>query len=128
MWFSKEVFEMLAGGKQQLQDALATQLVRNAEVVGQIIEIRSQKVKDDLTIDWMRHRVNALEKERAQLMMKVAGVHLPIPELVSTRPGTMSALPDFDFTPSFESMSDAEAARLGITHDEAGQVVYSERK
>lgn len=87
----------------------------------------AQKIKDDTTIDWMRHRINALEKERAILLNKVGGVHIPVPEIVPTRPGTISApLPfeGFDAMPSFEDVGDHEAARLGISHDAEGHLQY----
>lgn len=99
--------------------------IRIAVSDAQVVEMSRQKVKDDLTIDWMRHRVNALEKEKAQLLMKVTGVMFSVPEIVPTRPGTMSPFAEFDQMPSFEDVGDREAARLGLSLDESGQLVYA---
>jgi len=85
--------------------------------------LREQKAKDDITIDWMRHRVNALEKEKAALLVS-KGVNISVPEIVPTRPGTISAPPaGFDHLPSFEDVGDEQAAQFGLSHDDAGRLV-----
>lgn len=90
---------------------------------GECRVLREQKIKDDLNMDWFRHRVNALEKQNAVLMQKAAGIAMPVAEIVSTRPGTMT-VPDFQHLPSFEDVGDDEAKRLGVEHDTDGTLVY----
>lgn len=122
MWVGKQFFNMiLADNKRQQLEVIDTR-TSNADLTARIIETRSQKAKDDITIDWMRHRINALEKQNAILMQSAAGIAFPVPEIVPTRPGSMS--PDYTEMPSFEDVGDAEAARLGISVDEAGNVQY----
>jgi hypothetical protein len=119
MWVNKQLFELvIADNKAQADKSTAWQNTSHA-LQAQLDEKRAQKAKDDITIDWMRHRVNALEKTNAILLQKAAGVHLPVPEIVPTRPGTMT-MPTFDSMPSFEDVGDEEAKRLGVAHDEAG--------
>ncbi len=88
--------------------------------------LSEQKAKDDITLDWMRHRVNAVEKLNAQLLNKVAGIHIPVPEIVPTRPGSITdRMPDYDSIPDFEDVGDKEAARLGAKHDDAGNLEFT---
>ena len=89
-------------------------------------KLAEQKAKDDLTIDWMRHRINALERANSILMNKVSGVHMSVPEIVASRPGTMSNLPDtMTHMPSFEDVGDEEGKRLGVFHNAEGEIDYA---
>jgi hypothetical protein len=126
MWVNKQLFNRVFDANCD-QIEMLTQLHKAAHYhAASIDELRAQKAKDDMTIDWMRHRLNALEKERAILLNKIAGIHVPVPEIVPTRPGTLSRdLPDFDSLPSFEDVGDQEALRLGIKHTEDGTLKYT---
>lgn len=124
MWINKKFFESVLSENKDLKQVNFSLWGARAVQDQERKDYTVQKAKDDLTIDWMRHRINALEKERAILMMKAAGVQLPVPEIVPTRPGTLTMPPDFQTMPSFEDVGDDEAARLGIKHDEAGVVEY----
>jgi len=87
-----------------------------------LIEKVTQKAKDDITIDWMRHRINALEKEKASLLV-ARGIAVSVPEIVIARPGTMSAPPEFGSMPTFEDVGDDAAKKFGLAHDEEGHLV-----
>lgn len=123
MWVNKILFDTILTDNKKLQDTLQIELSLRATAEGRMHDAQAQKAKDDITIDWMRHRINALEKERTVLLAKAAGVHLPTPEIVPTRPGTMT-VPDFATMPSFEDVGDTEAMRLGIRHDDAGYAEF----
>lgn len=125
MWINKAFFEMvIADNKAQADKLNAWQNTCHA-LQAKHDDALAQKAKDDITIDWMRHRINALEKERTILVQKVAGIALPTPEIVPTRPGSMT-IPNFNELPSFEDVGDAEAARLGISHDDMGYAEFRE--
>ncbi len=128
MWVNRILFDAILADNREMQKSVEFERLGASRMSASMNELRNQKVKDDLTIDWMRHRINALEKERAQLVMKVSGVLLAVPEIVPTRPGTMSPFADFDSMPSFEDVGDAEAARMGLSLDASGQLVYAEGK
>lgn len=119
MWVNKILFQTILDDNKKLQEAVEFERIGASRMSASTNELRAQKAKDDITIDWMRHRINALEKERTILVQKVAGIALPTPEIVPTRPGTMT-VPDFSSMPSFEDVGDTEAQRLGIRHDEYG--------
>lgn len=70
------------------------------------------------TMDWLRVRVTQLEQERAQLLFNYTGVKVPTPRIEREHAAEVAHPPHFD------DIGDAEAARLGITWDEAGNVVY----
>lgn len=125
MWVNKILFQTILDDNKKAQDdtiALARQV---AGLQTKIVISIEQKAKDDLSIDWMRHRVNALEKQNAVLLGKATGMHFAVPEIVPTRPGTISAPPQFDTMPSFEDVGDDEADRLGLTHDPVGMLTYN---
>lgn len=117
MWVNKAMLQQILDENRDMHGATRSVVYES---------LKAQHARDTMTIDWMRHRINALEKERAILLNKVAGVHIPVPEIVPTRPGTLSRdLPDFDSLPSFEDVGDQEAARLGIKHAEDGSLNYT---
>lgn len=124
MWVNKHLFQVILDDNKHM-----TERVEHAErVMGEMFggqhALQEQKAKDDVTIDWMRHRINALEKERSILLMRAAGIALPVPEIVPTMP--RSTAPGFDALPSFEDVGDGEAARLGLSNDEAtGELIHT---
>lgn len=124
MWVNKVLFNhMLADSKVQ-SDRYERAMVDVGHFSAQAETMKVQKAKDDITIDWMRHRVNALEKQNALLLGKAAGIFVPVPEIVPNRPGSMS-VPDFDSMPSFDDVGDEKAKELGVTHDESGELVFT---
>lgn len=126
MWIHREHYDSLKAENAFHRESWITIREEREHLVTQNTDLLGQKAKDDITIDWMRHRINALEKQNAVLLQKAAGVVLPVPEIVPTRPGTLSKmeLPDFGTMPSFEDVGDDEAARMGIVHDDDGSAVY----
>lgn len=125
MWINHTLFQMIVDDSKRQQELLGTVRCYNVDLASESTALRTQKAKDDVTIDWLRHRVNALEKQNSILVMKTSGVVFPVPEIVPTRPGTMSELPGFDTMPSFEDVGPAEAQRLGIVHETDGSVTYT---
>lgn len=124
MWVSKREYDRLEG---QVKDFRAENINLAGDV--RVLHVKleaaaTQKAKDDITIDWMRHRVNALEKQNSLLLGKAAGIQVPVPEIVPTRPGSMT-VPDFSSMPSFEDIGDEAAKQEGIQHDEVGQLVFT---
>ena len=124
MWVNRELFDRTLLDSRNKMNEIA---VLNHDLVvanTTVLEVRTQKAKDDITIDWMRHQVNALSKQNALLIAKAAGIHVPVPEIVPTRPGSMT-VPDFSSMPSFEDVGDDEAARLGIDLTVDGLIEYT---
>lgn len=126
MWISKAFFDLvLTDNKRQTQE-ISDLRSFNRDAVTRVEMSMAQKAKDDMTIDWMRHRVNALEKQNSILMGKATGLHFPTPEIVPTRPGTISGLDFNGSMPSFEDVGDAEAAVMGIAHDAEGHLKFKD--
>ena len=123
MWVNKELFQAIIEDNKKQADLLTKWQTNCAEIQGKLDALSSQKAKDDITIDWMRHRINALEKVNSQLMAKVAGVLLPVPEIVPTRPGTVT-VPSFDYMPSFEDIGDEAAKHYGVVHSDDGTLEF----
>ena len=123
MWVNKALFEMIVADNKAQQTEIRDIRVAEAQGAGAYMRLAEQKAKDDITIDWMRHQVNALSKQNALLIAKAAGIHVPVPEIVPTRPGSMT-VPDFSSMPSFEDVGDDEATRLGIAHSLGGELVF----
>jgi len=124
MWINRQFFEMVIADNKRQQDEMRVVHAEALSTAAVNTTLLAQKAKDDITVDWMRHRINALEKHNALLLAKVAGIHVPVPEIVPTRPGTLSEFPSFQSMPSFEDVGEDEAKRLGISHAEDGLLVY----
>lgn len=123
MWVNKQFFEMVIADNKAMAEK-NTQWQNTAHVLQtKHDDALAQKVRDDLSIEWLRHRVNSLEKQNAVLLQKVAGVAMPIPEIVPTRPGTMT-VPDFSQMPSFDDLGDEDARRLGVAVDDFGYIQF----
>ncbi len=124
MWVNRKLFELILADNKRQGDELEKRAAEIASLQTSHTDALAQKAKDDISIDWMRHRINALEKHNAILLAKAAGIHVPVPEIVPTRPGTISAIPNFDTLPSFEDVGDEQAAKLGIVQDDLGNIAY----
>jgi hypothetical protein len=126
MWVNAKLFQMIVDDNKAQQEQVLFERTGASRLSATVNAATAQKAKDDITIDWMRHRINALEKQNSILVAKIAGVHFPVPEIVPTRPGSLSGAPiDFDHMPSFEDCGDQEAARLGITLADDGTLAYT---
>jgi hypothetical protein len=75
------------------------------------------------TIDWLRVRVNQVEKERAQLLFNYTGVKIETPSIEAAPP---SGHP-LNQVPHFNDVGDKEAARLGITWNPDGTLHYADQ-
>lgn len=93
-----------------------------AQAEGEASVLRTENAKHQVTIDWLRNRVNHLEKERAVLMRERTGLTIPIPEIAHTTGNRMSTTAPA--MPTFEDVGDDLAAELGITHNDSGELVY----
>lgn len=123
MWVDRRLFDLVLEDNRAQQHRLTVADVRtsNAELERRLLQ--EQKAKDDITIDWLRNRVNALEKERTILWQRASGIALPTPEIEISKPKTVAGL-DLNSMPSFEDVGDDEAGRLGIEHDLAGELIF----
>ena len=97
---------------------LNAEIVRTmqAELAVARAERDALKLQNSITqsnFDWLRIQVNSLQLERAQLMQKAYGIHVPAPEIVrTTLPiGTKNPTITEDI---FEDVGDDMATRLGI--------------
>lgn len=124
MWVNRALFDTLLTDHKAQADQLTAARVENAALRERTLGLLGQKAKDDMSLDWMRHRVNELSKINAQLLVRATGIAIPVPEIVPTRPGTISELPAVDVLPSFEDVGDTEAARLGIAHTDSGELTF----
>lgn len=124
MWVNTILLNTILADNKKLNDTVQIELSLRATAEGRLTDAHAQKAKDDVSMDWMRHRINALEKQHAILLQKAAGIAMPVPEIVPSRPGTVSS--DFAHLPSFEDVGDSEAIRLGVAHDDLGFLNFRE--
>lgn len=125
MWVNKELFQRILDDNKEQSQELQRRVGEFEHVMATAVELKTQQAKDIISIDWLRNRVNALEKQNAILMGKATGLLFPTPEIVPTRPGTIGGVPDFDMLPSYEDMGDAEAKRRGVSLDDDGFIQYT---
>lgn len=124
MWITARDYQRLLDDVESHRRLFLSERERTTALGVDVEHLTSQKISNDISLDWMRHRVNELSKQNGILLAKIAGVNFPVPEIVPTRPGTMT-IPDFDSMPSFEDVGDSEATRLGIRHTEEGIAEYT---
>ena len=106
------------------ESTLIATLVTNAELTGTNAGLRAQLASAQTTVDWLRTRVNQLEKERAVLLREVTHLNIPIPEIATPGPVMSTAVPASLQMPNFEDIGDDAASKLGITHNDAGELEY----
>ena len=116
MWINRRSYERLVQVIHNLEKSIAS-----SEGIRQTYAEQNKVLQ--VTLDWLRVRVNQLEHERAQLLLNYTGVKIIVPEIQkSPEPKERSSNEAF----SFSGLNDEEAARQGITWDEYGNVVYKE--
>ena len=87
--------------------------------------LQQQNTTLTVTLDWLRVRVTQLEMERAQMLWRYTGVKVPVPEIVKTDGVASNPMTQ---TPNFNDVGNAEAAKLGISWDANGELIYSDTK
>lgn len=112
MWLPKHVYDLFQVSKESA-DALRTEL---ATVRAERDALKLSEATAQSHFSWLTLRVNALEAERAQLIQKAFGIHIPVPEIVRTtsnqRAGNSNV---FELTSAlFEDLGDAAAKELGL--------------
>lgn len=120
MWVHRQLLQTILDDNKTTQTRLSALSNEHYALQAVVNESRAQKVRDDISLDWMRHRVNALERERAVLLLKVSGISVPTPEIVTARPNTVTDLSEL----SFEDMGDDAAATHGAVLDDTGVLSY----
>jgi len=119
MWLTKSVEKHLNKLEDRVQEWAVLASKYSGE--GKRLEIENTRLRADL--DWFKLRLNAVEKERQQLIQAAIGVKIPIPEFtpVTENPSDMlnyAALPDLsiigsdapdDFNPAQELAADYSA-------------------
>lgn len=94
MWVSKLVFDWLKIERMEfvkLREECAA-LARGS------VRLESENIRLRADLDWFKLRLNAIEKERQQLIQAAIGVKIPIPEFtpVMEDPAkAMNQMPDF---------------------------------
>ena len=94
-------------------------------IANQVLERHSTTL--ETTMDWLRVRVTQLEMERAQLLYNYTGIKVATPVITKSEPTPHGANP---MMPSsyFHDVGDAEAAKLGVSWDANGELVYADCK
>ncbi len=126
MWINKAFFEFLRGdvlAKLANAGDVRELGARNTALATKVEYMTAQKSKDDVMIDWFRVRINHLERQVSVFMRETTHLNFPAPEI---QPLTPPRKLDIDHSLSFEDMGEAVALKLGIKHDDDGNVVYSE--
>ncbi len=75
-----------------------------------------------VTMDWQMMRLTQLELERAQLIQRYMGITIAVPEVQQEHRDPSAILQE---VPSFQDIGDTEAARLGISWNELGEVQHA---
>lgn len=108
MWIKRATYDAMLGKALEAQGAKAA--------------LEQQIITQNVTRDWMIHRLTQLEHERAQLLYRYMDVKITVPELVPEVPQTETASAIGNDLPSFNDVGDEEAKKLGLDWDGEGRV------
>ena len=116
MWINRHSYDHLVALIHNLEKSIAS-----SEGIRQTYAEQNKVLQ--VNADWMRVRVNQLERERAQLIFNYMGIKVDVPEVQKA--------PEIHATPLnealFADMGDKEAVRQGIGWDEDGNLRYQEK-
>lgn len=103
---------------QQAQSDLSKMFMLIGERTGELRATTSENAQLRATIEWMKLRLNAVEKERAQLISAAIGVKVSIPEFVPITEGT-------DIQKALQEMPDLSSVG-GDAPDDVPETDYSQ--
>ena len=105
MWITRHAFDSLNAERIKASEAARILADQNAAL--------------KITMDWLRHRLEQVERERAHLLKTYMGVVVEVPHFVKPEPDNEEVLGGANI---FQDIGDNAAKRLGIQWDEAGVV------
>lgn len=85
--------------------------------------LAQQNTALQVSLDWMRVRVNQVETERAQLLFLYTGVKVPVPTIAPAPQENPHAM--LGAAVHFDDVGDEEASKLGLSWNSDGTVKYS---
>lgn len=88
MWMSKEALKLINAAQERSEKLLAD--LANTLATSTRLEIENARLRSDM--DWFKHRINALERERGQFFQAQLGIKIAVPEFVPTYEDPASAL------------------------------------
>lgn len=107
MWISNSALDLFKVSQETVNQLRQENAVLKAENSLLQHELTSAKVH----LDWLRVQFNQLQLERAELMDKVNGIRVPVPELAPrNKAPKRPTLEEFNF----EDIGDEVAAKLGL--------------
>lgn len=111
MFLSRQAYQDLKDGITQAQ----------AEAIAQ----KQANIVLQANMDWFRHRLTQIEKERAQLIHHALGVKIPTPEFHKDDP-VQRFMQDHNFSAQdiFRDLDDVEAQKQGVMLDASGQLIH----
>lgn len=81
MWIAKEKMVAFEVTNAKLNEEVKTlQILQHVKVLG--LERMNARLQADL--DWFKHRLNQVERERGQLIQAACGIKIAVPEFVPT--------------------------------------------
>ena len=80
MWISKAVAQVMANHHAEVT-TLRNQLIH---ALTSVEEVRKANARLQGDLDWAKHRLNQVERERGQLIAAACGVKVAVPEFVPT--------------------------------------------
>lgn len=102
MWMSREAAGMLGAANGRIEKLLAD--LASTLATSMRLEIENTRLRADM--DWFKHRINQLERERGQMFQQQLGIKIAVPEFVPTYEDPGAALNDM---PNLSTVGDDAA-------------------
>lgn len=84
MWISKEHYTTLNNLINSAQERNTEMLRREGAIAERCRTLEAMKTQLESQMNWFKHRLNQVERERGQLIQAAIGVKIAVPEFVPT--------------------------------------------
>lgn len=100
--------------------------ITNAKLQEETKQLTQRNAALETTVEWMRVRISQLELERQQMIYQYMGVKVSVPTIERQAPSQVAEV--LNAMPDYNDVGDKMAEALGISWNEAGELVYKDRK
>lgn len=127
MWIGRDVYNTLNELINSAQNQRTQKMIENAALQQKVLDLERMNTRLQGDLDWSKHRLNQVEKERAQLIAAAIGVKVSYPEFMPRTENPNEALTQIpDLSTIGNDARDDEATKAFIETTEGTVGVVSD--
>lgn len=101
MWIDRATYNTLDNLITTSQDQRTQKMIENSALMQKVTDLERMNARLSSDLDWFKHRVSQLERERGQMMLDRLGLAVPVPQFV---PASQDPAEAFNQIPSFDTV------------------------